>query len=419
MNKKTILITIMILLLCLLSFLVVIAFSENGSLLNVATIVPTPSDNVQETPIVTLAPEPVLTSTPALTPTPEPTATPEPKDPISERIAKLSDKELIGQLVMAGFDGTRTPSKDFIYLMQEYKLSNVILFGWNIQTFSQTQQLVSNTRQYNPVPDIPMFFSTDVEGGMVTRFVRQWKPWPTHAYTLGQKKDTKLAYSNFSMIGKKLKEIGINMDLAPVLDIAKNPLGTFLSKRIISSDPKIASDIAIACIGGLQDNNVVSVGKHYPGHGSTATDSHSSTPVINATLSDWENYEKIPYQAAVDAGIDGILVGHLSYPQIDGSVSSVSHKFITEILREEMGFDGIVMSDDMRMGGISRLYSPGEAAVRFIEAGGDLVLIGRYLNRQTDVLDSINEALINGRLTRERLEESAYRIISKKMQVGE
>ncbi len=164
---------------------------------------------------------------------------------------------------------------------------------------------------------------------------------------------------------------------------------------------------------------MVSVVKHFPGHGTTSTDSHDVTPTLETTLEEWESYEKILFEEGIKSGIDGMLVGHLLFENIDDEIASVSDYFIGEILQDDMGFEGIVMSDDLRMEGLTRHMSEGEAAVEFIEAGGDLVLIGRYMDKQTDVLDSLYEALQSGRLTRERLEHSAYKIISKKLEVGE
>ena len=365
-----------------------------------------------------LSPSSVPEPSPTLAPTPEPTPAPTPEpDPILARVQALSDRELIGQLVMCGFDGAKAVPEQFAALMEEYKIGNVILFGWNIQTFAQTEKLCQSINEANPTPDIPLFIATDVEGGSVVRF--QWKPWPKSARTLGKNGDADVAYEQFLKIGAKLRETGINMDLAPVLDIAKNPDSTFLGqdKRILGSDPEKAAPIADACIRGIQDGGALSVGKHFPGHGGTKTDSHHATPVIEKSLEELEAYEFRMFRSAIESGIGGMLVGHMRYPQVDAeNVTSVSEKFITGILREDMGFDGVIMSDDMRMQGITREMSCGEGAVRFLQAGGDLVLIGRYQEKQRDVLDSIAAALESGALTRERLEQSACRILRAKAQ---
>ncbi|MBR2223983.1 MAG: glycoside hydrolase family 3 protein, partial [Christensenellaceae bacterium] len=269
----------------------------------------------------------------------------------------------------------------------------------------------------NPFPELPLIISTDVEGGSVRRY-ESWKPNISSAKTLYQRDDLEATFEQYQRIAERLTGDGINMNLAPVLDISKNQDSTFLGKRIFGKDPEKVSEHAVQAILGTQAGGALSVGKHYPGHGGTATDSHASTPVIDKGLSELLSYDLIPFKNAVDAGIDGMLVGHILFPNIDSEVSSVSYTFITEILREEFGFDGMVMSDDMRMGGITKHMSCGEAAVRFVEAGGNMVLIGKYLEKQTDVFESLYEALESGRLTRERLEESVYRIIRLKQKVA-
>ena len=336
-----------------------------------------------------------------------------PADPVMEMVSSLSDEELIGQMVMCGFSGVSSPSSDFLAFMEKYKVGNVILFGDNIETDEQTRKLTSVLNEHNPVKDIPLFISTDLEGGSVRRF-NSWKPNILSAKRLYQKDDPEFTYEQFLRISGRLKECGINMNLAPVLDMSKNQDATFLGTRIFGGDPERVSEQANAAVAGIKDGGVVSIGKHYPGHGGSNEDSHARTPVINSTLEEMNGYELIPFRSAVENGIDGILVGHLLYPEVDGEIASVSHRFITEILREDMGFDGLVMSDDMRMGGITGKYSAGEAAVRFIEAGGDMVLIGKRAGLQEQVFESIYEALDSGRITRERLEESALRILRLK-----
>lgn len=370
---------------------------------------------IEVIPLKTEAPAPSPSSIPLPTPlpTPVPTPTPTTPDPICQIIDGLTDEELVGQMVMCGFSGLYKPPQEFIEFVSEYKLGNIILFSWNIETDEQTSQLTAALNEINPVPQLPLFVSTDVEGGSVRRY-ESWRPNISSAKKLYERNNEEYTKEQFRRIADRLVSDGINMDLAPVLDISKNQDSTFLGNRIFGKDPERTSAQAIAAVYGLQEGGAISIGKHYPGHGGTPTDSHASTPIINKSEEEWREYDLIPFRNAFEAGIDGMLVGHLLFPEIDSEVSSVSYKFITEILREELGFEGMVMSDDMRMGGITKHMSCGEAAVRFIEAGGDMVLIGKYIEKQRDVFESIYAALESGRLSRERLEESVYRIIKLK-----
>jgi len=396
MNKKTTVVLAMILAICLLT-------AGCASAPAAAPAEPSP-------PAAAPSPTPVPTPEPTPIPTPEPT--PEP-DRIQLIIDGMTDKELIGQMVMCGFSGTSSPSSEFFTLMEEYHLGNVILFGQNTnKSFSGTQNLIEKINEKNP-SEIPLSFSIDVEGGSVLRF--SWKPYINSAKKLGEKNDTEYTYEQYKRIGEKLLEIGVTVNLAPVLDIAERPSGTFLGKRMFGSDLDVTVPQAQAAIQGLRDAGCISVGKHYPGHGNTATDSHHSLPVIHASYEEWAAYDLEMFRAAVESGIDGMLVGHISYPEIDPDhLATVSEIFITDILRGELGFEGMIMSDDMRMQAIAGTIGIGEGSVQFIEAGGDMVLIGKGIERQQTVFNALYEALESGRLSRDRLEESVYRILVMK-----
>ena len=372
-------------------------------------------------PLVTVTPDlpstdvSTHTERPELTfaPTPSPTASPL-VDPIMDIIQGLSDRELIGQMVMCGFTGSREPSKEFVELMETYKLGNVILFSANIHSDKQTEALTASLKLHNPMPGIPLIIATDVEGGTVRRF-SSWQPNIKSAYSLGQKGDAQFTYDQFARIAGRLIATGINMDLAPVMDIAPKISGTALDTRMFGTVPEEAAIQIEAAISGLHDGGVASVGKHFPGHGNTTTDSHSSLPVMQATKEMWDEYERIPFLRGMEAGVDGIMMGHLLYKNIDPDYpASISKIFITDILREELGFQGVVFSDDMVMGGITSRLEIKEAAVKFIEAGGDIVLIGRKTDQQRAALEGIYDAFISGQISRERLEQSVYRILTLK-----
>ncbi len=363
-----------------------------------------------------LMPVHTVTSAPMVTPTPLPTLTVQtpPADSLQQIVDGLSNRALIGQMAMIGFDGTTEPSAAVIQLMKDYGVGNIILFGWNIETFEQAKALVDLLTAHNPLPKFPLLIATDVEGGLVTRF--HWRPLTNSAYVLGKAGDANAVYAQYKRIGEGLRGCGITVDLAPVMDIAATLEGTFLGRdrRMFGTDAQKVGLLCAAAVRGLHDGGVLSFGKHFPGHGNTAIDSHAELPIIPTTLIDWNRFERKPFEASIKQGLDGILVGHMSYPNIDKSISSLSKVFVSELLRKDMGFGGIIMSDDLRMQAVTSQYSVGEAAVRFIEAGGDLVLIGRYQSKQESVLNALFNALQSGRLSRERCEQSVYRILKAK-----
>lgn len=371
---------------------------------------------------ITAVPTQQPTNTP--TPTPIPTETPSPT-PLSEDallmqyIAGMTTTEKIGQLCMFGFSGTEQVSSRFASILATYKVGNVILYGQNISRtnsdggFAQCRGLTKSLQAAN-TSDIPLLISTDVEGGNVTRF--HWGTSLYSARTLGSKDDETIASDQFAYIASNLVDVGITVDLAPVLDIAKSPTDSFLGKRILSSDADVASRIGVACIEGLHAGGCLSIVKHFPGHGATNTDSHDTTPIIDRSLDSLSAYELIPFEAGLKVA-DGVMVGHLLYPQIDDDVASMSDVFITTLLRETYGFDGIVMSDDFRMAGLRSRYKLSDAAVQFILAGGDLILCGANHSYQEQILAGLTAAAENGTLTQARLDESVFRILRAKMRV--
>lgn len=388
----------------------VMAFSASPQVLSVIKETAAPTD----TPRPSATPPPTFTPVPTCTPVP----TPAPTSAIEAAIASMPVEEKIGQLVMFGFSGTDKVSSEFKTIMQTYRIGNVILYGPNIDKersdggFSRCKKLTDSLRSANR-NGTPLMIAIDVEGGDVTRF--KWESSLLSAASLGKKNDPDRAERQFERIGDGLRSAGIDLDLAPVMDVAKKPSETFLDDRIISSSAETAGKIGAACIRGLHKSECLSLVKHFPGHGATASDSHKTTPVVKKTLAELEEYELLPFSSAIEAGADGVMVGHLSYPKIDqDNIASQSYFFITELLREELGFEGIVMSDDFRMDGLRKQSPLGEAAVNFILAGGDIILCGPNHEYQKQIMTGLYEAFDSGVLTEERIDESVARILEKK-----
>lgn len=372
-----------------------------------ASPAPTPAE--VSTPEPTPSPTAAPTPTPMLTPTPEPTAAPVTIDSV---IAAMSDRELIGQMVMIGFNGTEDMDSESAQLMKDYGVGNVMLFGWNTKTFEQTKALTARIQSHG-ANGVPVMIGIDLEGGRVVRFSGQWKPKLSSAQALGKKNDPQRVYEQYRQIGQTLREIGIAVDFAPVLDIAKEP--TFLGSRVFGGDADKVAALTREAVKGLHDGGVASLGKHFPGHGYTTEDSHETLPVINVSRDKMEAYSLIPFASAVDEGIDAILVAHLKFPKIDRDyIASVSPVFITDMLRGDMNFNGVVISDDMRMMGLRSQYSVGEGAVLHILAGGDIVLVGLHGKLQKQALDALYQAVQDGRIGRARLEQSVRRILTLK-----
>ena len=331
-------------------------------------------------------------------------------------------KDKLGQLVMFGFSGVTEPSSEFSRVLSNYHVGNIVLYGGNINRtgsedggFLDAARLTSRLEKMNPT-EIPFLVSIDIEGGRVQRF--KWEDSPVSANTLGKKNDHDLAYSQFLAVGQTLRDVGINMNLAPVLDVATDPMKTFLTTRIISSNAQTAAAMGSAIIEGLNEAACLSTAKHFPGHGATTEDTHETTPIVNKSLEELESYELIPFRAGIEAGVDAMLVAHILYPKLDEThIASMSERIITDLLRDEMGFTGIVMSDDFRMGGLTLRYDVGEAAVQFLLAGGDMILCGPRTDLQVKIMDALTAAAEDGTLSDARINESVIRILEKKCKV--
>lgn len=388
----------------------------------------TPAAQTPETVEVTAIPEPVspdpTPKTPAtddIKPAETPAPTPSDEDRLRAYIDGMTDAEKIGQLCMFGFSGTKEISAEFKKLLDEYRIGSVMLYGQNVARtnsdggFQQCKKLTDSVNAAN-ASEIPLLIGIDVEGGHVTRF--RWKTSLSSAQTLGKKNDTEKARKQFRYIAEGLLSAGINVNLAPCLDVSKDPGDTFLGTRIISTESDVAAEIGRACIEGLHEGGCLSVVKHFPGHGATTADSHESTPVVNKSYESLTGYELVPFADAI-GDADGVLVAHISYPKIDDRhIASQSEIFITEILRGELGFDGIVMSDDFRMNGLRKQTTLSDGAVQFILAGGDLILCGANHSYQREILKGLSAAVEDGTIGEERLNESVYRILSAKMRAG-
>lgn len=384
----------------------------------ISAAIPTPAPTVAAQPEATPAP------TPTASPTPAPTAAPEERidAAIRARIDGMTNEEKIGQLLLFGFTGTDRQSDTFTEILDEYAVGNLILYGQNVASgdkdggFARCGALIDTVTGALKT-DIPPIVAIDVEGGSVVRF--GWEVWPSSARTLGRKNDPDYARSEFFAIGKALVETGIRLDLAPVLDTAPDPLKTFLGTRILSGDAEIAADMGAAIIKGLHDAGCLSAAKHFPGHGGTPKDSHAETPVVRKTADELAAYDLIPFRRAIEGGVDAVLVAHILFPALDeADIASQSEPIITGLLRDTLGFTGVVISDDFRMGGLTSRYDPDEAAVGFLLAGGDLIMCGAQPERQKTIAKGLTHAVADGVISAERLDESVYRVLRMKVDAG-
>lgn len=337
----------------------------------------------------------------------------EPEDPIRKQIEAMSLEEKVGQLVIVGIDGPEFDDNSK-RLIEEYHVGGFIFFKRNLQNSRQMLELLNSLKRANAVNKVPLFLSIDEEGGQVSRLPAEFMKFPASG-KVGDLADSKLAYQLGSVLGQVLKSSGFNLNFAPVLDINSNPRNPVIGDRSFGSKAELVSSLGIATMQGLQEAKVIPVVKHFPGHGDTSVDSHVGLPILEHDLARLKSVELLPFQEAIENKAEAIMIAHILLPAIDSEYpSSLSQKIITDILREQMGFEGVVISDDLTMGAIADNYDIGEAAVTAVLAGCDIVLVCHGTENEEKVLQSLLDGVKTGLIPLERIEDSLYRILSLK-----
>lgn len=336
-----------------------------------------------------------------------------PKDEILETISNMSLDEKIGQLVISGFYGT-TLDENILKLIKENKISGVILFNRNVKDSNTLLSLNNSLKESNKNNKLPLFISVDEEGGSVTRMPKDIKRLPTNKY-IGSLNNKDLSYNVGEILGEQLSYFGFNMNFAPVLDINSNPNNPVIGDRSFGNNKDTVAILGTSTMKGIQSKNIISVVKHFPGHGDTSVDSHVNLPVVNYDINRLKSFEFVPFKTAIQNGADAIMVGHILLPKIDSKYpSSMSYEIVTNILRKDLGFNGLVVSDDMTMGAITKNYSIEESSIKAINAGVDLLLVCQKYKNTENVLKALKEAALNGTISKERLDNALYNIISIK-----
>src|SRR4029077_182718 len=291
---------------------------------------------------------------------------------------------------MVGFLGTSV-TPDLTSFIKEDKPGGVILFSRNLESVDQMVDLTNDLQACSP--HSPLLISIDQEGGRVSRLPKGFTIFPP-CDLLGRSNSTELAYAAAATIAKELRAVGVNMNLAPVLDVNSNPDNPVIGDRAFGTTPDVVCELGLATVAGLQDNKVVACGKHFPGHGDTNADSHKELPVVEAPRERLEAVEFPPFRRAATAGIATLMTAHVLYKALDDQLpATLSPNIITHLLREQMGYDGVVLTDDLEMHAIVDHYGPGEAAVRAFLAGCDMLLICKERDREIAAFEAMEKAV--------------------------
>jgi beta-N-acetylhexosaminidase len=321
-------------------------------------------------------------------------------------MSPLGIRRQIGQLLIAGFDGTSLPV-ELRAIAREFSLGGIIFFARNVESPEQVAETSKEAREL--VRETPPWISVDQEGGRVARFKRPFTEWPPAA-SLGRAQDEDLARRFARALAAELRAVGVNLDFAPVLDILTNPTNTVIGDRALAGDAALVGRLGAAIVEELQGAGVAACGKHFPGHGDTVADSHFDLPLVEHPPDRLRAVEFEPFRAAVRAGVASLMVAHVLVPAFDEQrPSSLSPETIA-LIRDELGFDGVVFTDDLDMRAIKDRYAVPEAVVQAVAAGCDTVLIcSGQADTQVAALEALVHAVEDERLPFARVEEALRR----------
>lgn len=314
----------------------------------------------------------------------------------------------LGQLVVAGFDGLSIPV-ELRSLARDVGLGGIILFSRNIESPEQIAELAHDAQSLTT--DVPLWISVDQEGGRVARLTAPFTRWPSMA-SLGHSGDLGLARRFARALAAELRAVGITLDYAPVLDIHTNPRNPVIGDRALSDRAEQVAEIGGEIIAGLQAGGVAACGKHFPGHGDTSADSHLELPEVAHPPDRIRAVELEPFRAAVRRNVAVMMTAHVLYPSLDPeSPATLSRRIVGELLRDELGFDGVIATDDMEMAAITKASSIEAATVRAVGVGCDMVLLcGTDVDRHARSVEALIQAVEREELSRRRVEDALARL---------
>ena len=396
-----------------------------------ATTASAPPPETPEEPVQAEGgPSPATPPAPAPEPVAPPPATPVTRPPpltwAQRTLARMTLREKVGQLMMPFVLGNFAPEGSethdrIVSVIEQESVGGVIM---SVGSPSEVAVKLNDLQRHSKYP---LLVAADLEAGAGFRF-RGAVHIPTNIalggatrfpslMAFGATGDPRHAYQLGRITALEARAMGVHVPFAPVLDVNNNPDNPIINIRSFGEDPDEVADLGVAFVRGLQDYGAVATGKHFPGHGDTGTDSHLDLPIIQIGRERLDAIELVPFRAAIAAGIQGIMTAHIAVPEISGETipATVSDRVITGLLRDDLGFDGIVFTDAMDMVSVNRLFPRGEAAVRAVLAGADVIVMPRDVKQ---AIDAIVSAIDDGRLTEGRIDESVGRLLRLKEDLG-
>lgn len=337
---------------------------------------------------------------------------------VDETLAGMTLHEKVCQMMfvtpeeLTGEDGVTVAGDATRQALENYPVGGIVYFAKNLESQDQVKEMIDNSQKYS---SIGLFVATDEEGGVVNRLMDI--VGTTYIGSMYYYKDDgdETAYENAYTIANDMSALGFNLDFAPVADVWSNPDNTVIGERAYSDDYAQAAELVGNAVKGFNDGGVMCTLKHFPGHGDTAEDSHYSSAYVHRTKEEIMADEMQPFRSGIEAGAEFVMVGHLIVPDIDEVPATLSYKIATGILRDELKFEGVVITDSFEMESIADNYSVDDAVVMSVKAGMDMILQPKDM---ASAVNSIEQAVADGELSEDRIDESVRRILTLKESRG-
>lgn len=327
-------------------------------------------------------------------------------------INELSIQEKIGQMIIIGMD-TNYITDRIKTMITKYKIGGIILYRKNFSTYDKMLELIEQLKDLNKVNKIPLFIAIDQEGGRVNRMPKEIQNLPP-ANTIALQNNEELVKKSAQLTGKLLKNSGFNLNFAPVLDIKNFSNEHAIGNRCFGNDKETVAKYGVATMKALQEQGIVSVIKHFPGHGATNKDSHYFLPVINKKIKTLENEDMYPFEQAINSGADCLLVGHLLIKNVTGLYpASLSRKFISRYIRKKYKYNGLIFTDDLKMRAI-RLYGSANSVIKAFKAGNDIIVFRFNKDEEKNAIEKVVKLTLSGKIKEGRINRSVKRIINLK-----
>lgn len=323
----------------------------------------------------------------------------------------MTFREMLGQRLFISAAGTEI-TEEMRRLIKEYKCGNIVLFQPNIINIEQTRRFCAELQALvTEELGVPALIAIDQEGGGVTRLTDDFVNVPG-AMALAAVGDPQEAYNAYAITARELRAVGVNFDFAPVVDVCNNPDNPVIGVRCFGETPEQVIDFAVKAFEGLEKNGIAASAKHFPGHGDTHTDSHLALPTIDRSLDELLRFELKPFAAMIKAGCPAVMTAHIVYPQIEKKLvpATMSRLFLTDILRGQLGFEGLILSDSLEMNAIREEYGMGAGAVAAMQAGCDILLTGKGEKAIIEVIEAVEAAHGRGEIDMDEMAASLARI---------